>query len=630
MPSSSLSSSRLSVLLGVGLLWSKLWALLYATILNSSKPVRVERPDVDLVVVIGNKKKRIEIGEYLGGLGVEIVELKGGKGEEARIVGVRASAELLISTAENVIGMEKLDFEGKLTRFCSKQAKMGRFGENWETREFFSSSERSWILLKAIQENGTASKLLIENESHQNISIFPLHERAEAEQMLEKWFLQPGEQESLLRVRKYFGSSIGFYFGWLVNYTNCLFYPALFSVIGALLLQDHRSNVAFHGLFALFLSAQSSFMQHSWLRKMSRMQWNWNVNQVEELEVVRADFQGTPRISPVTGLRELYFPQYLRYIRYAVTMLVSLFGASLLGFMFFKMFEIEEELGKSYKDSYIIYVPTIVYVLVLPYLTQAYNWLSLKLNHWENHRTDASFENALIIKLIFFQFLIYYSSLFYLLFWKFDIERLQDQLGIVFLLRQIINNVVEVGLPLVSAHFSTNSLKKNDDVESHQIESKLTKYEGTFDDYLEMVIQFGYIYMFGWAYPLVSFFSFLNNLIEVRSDMYKLTKTLQRPLQKDSPNIGPWHDVVEFMSVVGVVTNMSYLIIEFSNTELAFAFEFLASFSTIQRIGLVIAIEHIILAAKAVSSRLIPTVPEDIRDAKARLIFESLHKDKGE
>jgi hypothetical protein len=136
--------------------------------------------------------------------------------------------------------------------------------------------------------------------------------------------------------------------------------------------------------------------------------------------------------------------------------------------------------------------------------------------------------------------------------------------------------------------------------------------------------------MFGWAYPLVSFFSFLNNLIEVRSDMYKLTKTLQRPLQKDSPNIGPWHDVVEFMSVVGVVTNMSYLIIEFSNTELAFAFEFLASFSTIQRIGLVIAIEHIILAAKAVSSRLIPTVPEDIRDAKARLIFESLHKDKGE
>jgi len=43
-----------------------------------------------------------------------------------------------------------------------------------------------------------------------------------------------------------------------------------------------------------------------------------------------------------------------------------------------------------------------------------------------------------------------------------------------------------------------------------------------FSDYIEMVIQFGYITMFAAALPLGAFFSLVFNIIEMYSDKYKL------------------------------------------------------------------------------------------------------------
>lgn len=42
------------------------------------------------------------------------------------------------------------------------------------------------------------------------------------------------------------------------------------------------------------------------------------------------------------------------------------------------------------------------------------------------------------------------------------------------------------------------------------------------DDYLEMVLQFGYLAMFGSVFPLAPLFAMLNNLWEIRLDLSKL------------------------------------------------------------------------------------------------------------
>jgi anoctamin-8 len=41
------------------------------------------------------------------------------------------------------------------------------------------------------------------------------------------------------------------------------------------------------------------------------------------------------------------------------------------------------------------------------------------------------------------------------------------------------------------------------------------EYPGTFDEYIELIIQFGHLALFGFCWPLAPLLAVLNNLIEV-------------------------------------------------------------------------------------------------------------------
>ena len=52
------------------------------------------------------------------------------------------------------------------------------------------------------------------------------------------------------------------------------------------------------------------------------------------------------------------------------------------------------------------------------------------------------------------------------------------------------------------------------------------RYE-QFDDFLEMVIEFGYITLFASAFPLAGVLSLCCNLVEIKSDLFKLARIYQ-------------------------------------------------------------------------------------------------------
>ena len=66
------------------------------------------------------------------------------------------------------------------------------------------------------------------------------------------------------------------------------------------------------------------------------------------------------------------------------------------------------------------------------------------------------------------------------------------------------------------------------------------QYEGTFDDFLEMFIQFGYVTLFSSAYPLAGLCALLNNIIEIRGDAFKLCFVHKRPFGARVNSIGSW------------------------------------------------------------------------------------------
>lgn len=64
--------------------------------------------------------------------------------------------------------------------------------------------------------------------------------------------------------------------------------------------------------------------------------------------------------------------------------------------------------------------------------------------------------------------------------------------------------------------------------------------QGTIDEYIELYLQFGYVCLFSSLLPWAAVCAFVNNVIELKSDAFKLCRLHQRPFGKISSGIGAW------------------------------------------------------------------------------------------
>lgn len=76
-----------------------------------------------------------------------------------------------------------------------------------------------------------------------------------------------------------------------------------------------------------------------------------------------------------------------------------------------------------------------------------------------------------------------------------------------------------------------------------------------FDEYLEMILQYGFVTLFVAAFPLAPLFALLNNIAEIRLDAYKMVKEARRPLAERVEDIGAWYGILRGVTYVAVVSN---------------------------------------------------------------------------
>ncbi|KAJ7067816.1 calcium-activated chloride channel-domain-containing protein [Mycena amicta] len=191
---------------------------------------------------------------------------------------------------------------------------------------------------------------------------------------------------------------------------------------------------------------------------------------------------------------------------------------------------------------------------------------------------------------------------------KLNAARLRDQMFAYTVTNQVVNTFVEIGLPFVlrkvgafraklfkkpakinkingnkndTSNSSANgasstavsstpsTLKKRVVFEDEQERGGLTErafleevrkevalpvYE-EFEDYSEMVTQFGYVVLWSTIWPLAPVMALINNFFELRSDAFKLTVHVRRPLPVRTDTIGPWLDALGFLTWLGALTN---------------------------------------------------------------------------
>ena len=80
-----------------------------------------------------------------------------------------------------------------------------------------------------------------------------------------------------------------------------------------------------------------------------------------------------------------------------------------------------------------------------------------------------------------------------------------------------------------------------------------------FEEYLEIVIQYGFITMFVSAFPLAPLFALVNNIMEVRIDAYKYTTQIRRPKAQKVENIGAWLGILRTITYFAVILNVNFI-----------------------------------------------------------------------
>ena len=78
----------------------------------------------------------------------------------------------------------------------------------------------------------------------------------------------------------------------------------------------------------------------------------------------------------------------------------------------------------------------------------------------------------------------------------------------------------------------------------------------SFDDYLEMIMTFGYINLFSSAFPLGTTITAIFVYLETKSDMFKFERTARRPFAKKAHDIGTWEIALDILTVMSVFTNI--------------------------------------------------------------------------
>ncbi|XP_067873456.1 anoctamin-7 isoform X2 [Heterodontus francisci] len=358
---------------------------------------------------------------------------------------------------------------------------------------------------------------------------------------------------------------------------------------------DHPGTV----FFSIFMSFWAVTFLEFWKRKNATLAYHWDcVHFEKDEERPRPEFTvmaPTTEQNPVTGLNEPYFPQkdrLSRIITASMVIIIMLFVVLIFlvtvvvyrGIVSMMIYHTGNAILMTQAGNIANISSSLASLILILLMGHFYTSLAAKLTRWEMHRTQTQFDDAFTFKVFVFQFVNFYSSPFYLAFIKgrfvgypghygklFGMRNedcgpggclieLAQQLFIIMVGKQISNNIEELVIPKLKAWWQKRKLairgsQISQESKRWEEDYELIACEGLFDEYLEMVLQFGFITVFVAAFPLAPLFAMLNNWVEIRLDARKFVCEYRRPVAKRAQNIGVWFNILEALAQLSAIVN---------------------------------------------------------------------------
>ncbi|XP_058252824.1 anoctamin-10 [Hemibagrus wyckioides] len=592
-------------------------------------------------------------------------------GEDAswgRIVVSAPRCTLLRATEE--LGLCKADKEGNMVLFSYHDR--DNFNNINDMQKFLTLAERQHIVQHELESMRAKKDQRIPGipgdkgilKSRQNIfqklqkagviqDVFPLCDEKKLHALGKEWYLQKSLWgQPLDSIHAYFGGAIAFYFSFLDFYTWALVPPAVLGLFITFFLpgapptdepkadnstpgpgssdgDDSQLSVSAYMVQALFSMVWSTVFMELWKRRSAALSYRWGtLTLTEQFQEPRPGFQGEVGINPVTGRMEPLFPETQRQMRVGLVSVpvVGLFlGFVVLGMVGFyycesTMASIHKASG-SFLTATLSYLPSIIHIVYTNMLGNAYRTVALKLTEWENHREESAFQYHHTTKVLVFTFFNNFAVLFHIAIFKQDLHLLHKRLSSLLILSQVVNQFTEIVVPYVVDRFYSSSqkeLKEDDPAADHmQAEGNLPPFPGLFLEYIELLVQFGYLSLFSCVYPLTAVLLLINNITEIRGDAYKICRLFRKPFSPPESGIGVWQAAFEVLSFLSVISNCWLLFL----APRIKAFTLDSGLSPSLVLIFFIMLEHVLIIVKMILAFIIPDEPDWVRIKRQQIEY---------
>ncbi|CAF3704136.1 unnamed protein product [Rotaria sp. Silwood1] len=412
-----------------------------------------------------------------------------------------------------------------------------------------------------------------------------------------------------------------------------------------------------------------------WRRRQAEIAYKWNTLDMEQIEETRSTYKGELRRSPITGQLEVYYPNWKRLLfRLFVTIPMIGINIILVSFLILIIIRFQSWIDRQLKIGRLPNLMSLTELLpkiLLALITTIFSDVYKRISRWLTNQADGNYreqrihDDQMIAKLFACSCVNSYFSVFYIAFFTHKYIRLSHEAVIPYIvsnthlsvliqmnkkerIRYAERKDLNKELKRILDEWENSRLNKSEQRKENQdyttkavddiltdnslnrrssltfetlslsqaeIECSQPKWPDLYEDYLEIVIQFGYIIFLSTLFPLAAFFSLLNNLIEIRTDAFKLCMIYQRPFSQRVKDIGNWQKIMEYMVIVAIIINCIFCSVRgvFRRLvpDLPFAVE----------IFVLVCIEHLlILFCKIIRSN-VEQVPYWVRVEKSKMEY---------
>ena len=411
------------------------------------------------------------------------------------------------------------------------------------------------------------------------------------------------QMDYIFTIRNFYNEEIAYYFLWITSLVKWLIIPAILGIIvnysnKIMINPDGSHNHTILLLLSAFLALWGTAFLNYWDQKEKIFNYIWGTESFQRSEPDSEAFIPDGFVTLVFNRQFPYVSATKTICKQLVSYIVLFLMLTAIVIGVYIIFMLKVILIKKYPEqqTYIGILSALENTVLIAIMSSLYSMIAYKLNDWQNYRKDFQRMNALAVKFILYDLINNFYPLFYIAFIKkatiFGKEAEQcygfggndsclEEIEIQLYTTLSVNfglNFLEIGLPIFHQGARMIALKKkleikgikigqsNEDnisaLSPHSIDHQmiLDEYTEMISEYSEILVDLGYLLLFGVVAPLVPFLVLLLVYTEKFFDSYKIFFLSRVKLLDQSNGLNIYNTVFRLIVYGGMFSNVAFLI----------------------------------------------------------------------